>query len=629
MIVLSASDTCPECIVRFDRLKALGDVENIGDSLFLNLYKIKGKYSDLADSLSIELLAHSEKFDNRKLKANAQLARAIILFEKGRYNNAVPFCKSAISYFDDGTPTVALCFTYQILGSIYHASGNWDLALKTVQSSLELSQRLNNPTLIGNDYNQFGIIYNRKGQYQKAKNYFLKVLEIRGQQRDTLFMISALTNLGNVYKNLLQTDSARFNLERALSLADRRRDVHNLSFINNDLGALFIEMNMYKEAAERLERALELRRQINEEWEIGYTLNYMGNLYQKIGGYDMSKQYYHSAIGLAGRNGNVKQRYESYEKLAELFAKTGEYDSAYYYSVKHSFLRDSLTKAQNILAAESIIADYEFEKKQRIIELQGLRIVKQQFFLIASVVGVVLLLALILIIIRGRRLKLQKLKIESELKQEQLKRENEIRLNEDRRRISKELHDSIGANLTILKESVSKIRNGEDSRTKDVMELTDETIRELRKSVWLLNNKETDIEEWVVKLREYFRFVPILKIKYESQTEDSVQLQSSMLTGLFRVMQEAVNNALKHSRCNSIVVLISRNANILSIEIEDDGTGFDFASDNGGFGIKSMTERVHQMNGRIDFRSDTSAGAGTKINIVVVLNETGTDDGKN
>lgn len=615
----TSQDPCISCVSQYNRIKETVKGDKLGDSMFLHIYHTKGTNYSVADSLSQDFVQISGLYKNNWIKGKAQLARALIFYDAGKFNEAIPYIQAAIKYFKDRKPTIDLCYSYQLLAGTYDALANWDLAIKTTEQSLKLSLQLNNKTLIGNDYNQFGIMYNKQGHYHKAKKYFARELLIRKELSDTFSIISAYTNLGNVYDKLKKTDSALFFLRKALSLTtESKNDYYSIGFVNNDIGAFFLRTKQYELAEKHLKISLNARKKIGDNWEIGYTLNYLGSLYNEIGNFNESRKCLNEAVQIAKSNGNSKQEYESYELLGKMYATDGKYDSAYFYSVKHSFLRDSLIRTQNMLSAEALIANYEFDKKQKEIELlkkrseiQSLRISRQRFMLFGLFTGIFLLFLLVYYIIRNRNLKFEKLRIESILKEEKLKKENEQRLNEDRQRISRELHDNIGTNLTMLKASISGV--SKERGSPELNQLAENTIRELRKSVWLLNHKEIELEEWVVKLREYFRYIPNLMIAYRSLDEVEQKMESHVLSELFRICQEAVNNSLKHADCNQIEMNVEVVNSELKIEIIDDGVGYDESMVEKGSGLMNMKYRIEKIGGKLNCNS--RKGGGTKITV--------------
>ena len=110
-------------------------------------------------------------------------------------------------------------------------------------------------------------------------------------------------------------------------------------------------------------------------------------------------------------------------------------------------------------------------------------------------------------------------------------------------------------------------------------------------------------------------------ILFENKTEENIRFNSLAETNIYRVVQEAVNNAIKYAEANYILVTINFNDNILSVVIDDDGKGFDDTilgkvpknTSEGGMGLFFMKERMNYINGRLFINS--IPGKGTRVTI--------------
>lgn len=193
-----------------------------------------------------------------------------------------------------------------------------------------------------------------------------------------------------------------------------------------------------------------------------------------------------------------------------------------------------------------------------------------------------------------------------------LRLEAQNALQHDRLRISRDLHDNIGANLTFIHTTVEDMAP-EDGQWEDVKSLVNDTITELRRTVWLINKPAVKLDEWLVKLREYYRKVE--KVQVSIEDIDSVEriLSSKQATALFRIVQEAVNNSMKYAEATQITVTVRSNASGIHICVEDNGKGFDIQSISRGFGLNNMQQHAAEIAGKIQI--DSVAGRGTRIGV--------------
>jgi PAS domain S-box-containing protein len=228
-------------------------------------------------------------------------------------------------------------------------------------------------------------------------------------------------------------------------------------------------------------------------------------------------------------------------------------------------------------------------------------------------------------------------KIEKKLKEQQFRSILVLEgQEEERRRISRDIHDGIGQLLTGLKlkiESINLVPNAPD-RAQTVEEakgLLNQLIREVRRVSFNLTPSALSDYGISAVTRKFCSEVSRLSLKkviFENRTGFINRLDKSVETNLYRIIQEGVNNALKYAEAEEIRVIFSHNAQYLNVEICDDGAGFDFdrylageGISGSGIGIHNMRERAGFINGTFEIVS--ARGAGTRINIHVPLNGNG------
>jgi len=199
---------------------------------------------------------------------------------------------------------------------------------------------------------------------------------------------------------------------------------------------------------------------------------------------------------------------------------------------------------------------------------------------------------------------------------------------EERKRIAKDIHDGIGQMLTALKFNIESInlKNKEKAAEKIqyIKTLTGDLIKGVRTATFNLTPPELSdhgIVPAIQKMTEELSKLTGKKILFENRAEGIIRLNSLAETNIYRVVQEAVNNAIKYAASNFILVTIHVQENMLSIVVDDDGKGFDdsitpgepLPSSEGGMGLFFMKERISYINGRLFINS--RKGKGTRVTI--------------
>lgn len=206
---------------------------------------------------------------------------------------------------------------------------------------------------------------------------------------------------------------------------------------------------------------------------------------------------------------------------------------------------------------------------------------------------------------------------------------------EERKRIAKDIHDGIGQMLTALRFNIESINLDQKERTKEkiayLKELTSDLIKGVRTATFNLTPPELGdhgIFPALQKMTSELSKLTGKNILFENKAEENIRFDSLAETNIYRVTQEAVNNAIKYADANYILVTINHTNNLLSVVIDDDGKGFDSSiidsppknSSDGGMGVFFMKERISYINGRLFINSNP--GEGTRVTINYNLDNT-------
>ena len=199
---------------------------------------------------------------------------------------------------------------------------------------------------------------------------------------------------------------------------------------------------------------------------------------------------------------------------------------------------------------------------------------------------------------------------------------------EERKRIAKDIHDGIGQMLTALKFNIESIDPTNIQKTTEkityLKNLASDLIKGVRTATFNLTPPELGdhgIFPALQKMTEELSKLTGKTILFANKAEEHIRFDSLAETNIYRVTQEAVNNAIKYAQANYILVTINFKDGLLSVLIDDDGKGFDDSilgkvpknNSEGGMGLFFMKERIDYINGRLFINS--GLGEGTRVTI--------------
>lgn len=215
-------------------------------------------------------------------------------------------------------------------------------------------------------------------------------------------------------------------------------------------------------------------------------------------------------------------------------------------------------------------------------------------------------------------------KLKEQLREMELKH----KLRSERERISRDLHDHVGAQLANIITGLALIdKYAEvDEREKSIKLMkslkgdAEVTIKQLRETIWALNQNELNLEGFTNHLKMYFKnqsaLTEQLSISMAIEDGKATVLSAAQALNLFRIIQEASQNTLKYANANNFEIFFKRINGNLNISIKDDGTfKADKESFNGGYGMKNMQKRAQEIKGKVEVNIEK--GTEIRINIPV------------
>ena len=225
------------------------------------------------------------------------------------------------------------------------------------------------------------------------------------------------------------------------------------------------------------------------------------------------------------------------------------------------------------------------------------------------------------------RSKLEKVKREKKAQEDFTRRLIEVQEN-DKKRISMELHDSIGQDLLITKNKILLSLNKPDDKElmirniKEASDIISDTLNDVREISYTLHPYQIErlgLSKAIQSIIDRASRSSDIVFTKNIDTIDKL-VQPDVEISLYRIVQECINNILKHSKATEVILNVSKGNEEISVLVSDNGEGFDMNKikadpSKHGFGLKGMTERVKLFDGRLNIESSEGNGTSYNINI--------------
>lgn len=591
-------------------------------------YSDTTKSHAFVDSIKTELL---DKTDTAKYWEAQYLGlTAYIDARDGRFEYLLPkLIRARALLLETGSEQEVQTMNSRI-GTAYITSKEYDSALKYVKLALEGNQKLGNEARVNRVLGDLFIIYFYKGEYSQALDYIQRHVRKSLQLSDTTILPQAYTNLAATFFRLNQVDSSHKYHLKSLEWSLFRGAPIDLGYCYLNLGEIHSTLGNLDSALFYHEKAQETFGSI--DFKTGLTSNSLnlGKLYRKTGSLKKALEYTRRSVIMAEEIGDLALLRDALEVELDIHKMREDYFAALMTSERAVSVQDSLDTQLNQQEMDELITKYETREKERQLALQNAQLAEQETtiqlnrVLLISSLLIMLFLLMIGFLIRNRIQKKQ----EAALQNERLKaKESEIQATvssqeNERARYARDLHDGFGQMISLLTMNLKSLeQSAKPDQRQEVFQSSGKILAEMYqelKSICFDLMPQTLIKQGLTAATDEYasRINQTGRIRIETNyfgLED--RLHDLQEISLYRIVQEWVNNILKHSDASKVSIQLTKDAQEITLLIEDDGQGIDQQTLMGsdGNGWKNLNVRTNLIQGTLELESESGIQGNTLI----------------
>ncbi|MBI3138604.1 MAG: sensor histidine kinase [Sphingobacteriales bacterium] len=495
------------------------------------------------------------------------------------------------------------------------------------------SNHFNLPILYTNIINSY---YNL-GKFETALSYCAKAYPKIMTMGNNASRMGICLNYGRLLRKLNRRKESDYYFERGRALADSLQDDFYLAKYYQLMTMFSHEEGDDVQAYSYIQAGLPHIEKTGFAADITSYYNWVATVSTALKKYGMAGDYLDKAYALAKENDFLLMKKDVFGNRAELEKSQGHYQAAVSYLDSFGLLRDSLLHLENADRIEFLDARYQAEKKEVQIgqlqaekEVQKLNLQRKNIwnYILA---GAALLLAVISFLVfrnfRQRQLLQQQRIQELETQQQLLATEAVLKGEEqERTRLAKDLHDGLGGMLSGIKYSFQTMKGNlimtpeNQQAFERSMDMLDSSIREMRRVAHNMMPEALVKFGLTTAIRDFCEEINrsgALQVSYQSIGMEKEQISQTTAITIYRIVQELLNNTMKHAAARTAIVQLSKTGRGISITVEDDGKGFDTALLKGarGIGWSNIQSRVEYLKGRLDIQSEPGKGVSVHIDI--------------
>ncbi len=574
----------------------------------------------------------AEKVNIPKFTANAYNDIAIAQYYAGDYGLALQNNKTALAIREKLGNKGLLVSSLNKIAIIYQELGNYDTAAVYQFKILKLAEELADDGFIGVTYNNIATIYQNLKQYDKGITYARMGLQKAEKVNDNWQVARSYGTIASNYDQVKKYDSALIYYFKSLKIFKEENDLGGISAAYSNIGFVYRRNKRNADGLAAYKKAYETAIEMGNESDKAFYAADIGNVMLDLKQYKTAYTYLQESMITAKKENYLEILKMTYSGLRNYFLVEQNVDSSSFYGSKYQDVVDSLYSTTTTKQISELQTQYETEKKEQQIKLlnkeniiQKLTIGKSRFFIVVAIGLLLAGLAFSYLLYNRSKIKQQAAIQQAVMRQQELATEAVIEAEEnERKRIARDLHDGVGQmmsaarmNLSLLEEHI-KLNTGEKAAYEKAVALVDESCKEVRSVSHNMMPNALIKTGLASAVRAFIEQIESPSLKVQLYTEGlNESINKNTETVLYRVLQECVNNVIKHSGATNLDIALIKDESGINATIEDNGIGFDTNDKNKftGIGLDNIQKRIDFLKGTIEWQS--SAGTGTLVAVHV------------
>jgi two-component system NarL family sensor kinase len=587
---------------------------------------------EAATKMSLEGYKISKSIGYNKGIANAYWFKALV----GSYTGNFPVLKANADTclsiaLKNNLPSIAAS-AYTAIGIYHWQTGDYSASIKNHLAALKIRERLHEELNVAKSLGNIGQVYLDNNKFKEAESYTVRCLAVARKLQDNYTIVASLHIMANIASGQRQFERAlKYDME-ALPICLRENNKRGMSQIYSNMARCYNYLHQYDKALKYQMEVLAIDKFFGDKKQVSDTYLSIGEVYKDKGDFRNATIWLNNALQLSTETQYKQGQKSSWQFLSEVYEKQGNYKASLHAHQKYQALSSDIINESSNRQIALMQTKFETENKEQQISILNKENTIQKLSIdyrnktIAFIISGIILIG-IAVMLYYNRLKLKQRDLAQQQKIEQQNQLTQAIIDaeeKERSRIASDLHDGVGQlfsavkmNLGGLFDRITITRDEDRFLAEKTMALVDESCKEVRvishqmmpNNMLLRSGIASDVKSFIEKLDS-----ESLKVNLEA-TGFKNKLESNVEIVLYRVIQETVNNVIKHAKATALDIKLTRDQAGIDVAITDNGVGFNTSlkEDFDGIGLKNIATRIEYLKGRVTYTSAPGRGTSVKI----------------
>ena len=515
--------------------------------------------------------------------------------------------------------------TQMNIGKVLSKKGNYTGALKIFTHVARSFEESKDSLRIGETYSSIGLIQGSLGSIQKAKEFHEKAIVIWKALNNDDGLASSYNNIGFVYQEANQSDSALWFYREAIRLMEGI-NARNIGQCYHNMGTVFETRGEYSKAKSHFLKALNHKKALSDSNEVVITANKLAEIENNHRKWSSAKQYLRTAKNYMNASRSKLNMKMYYREWKNYYKGIEMPDSALYFLEESNRLDQEILSEAYLGELAGLQESYEADKRKSDIERLNVKSQNQEIKLgskersinqlawgMVAAGMIILLLILVILLLRQRA---KKKELESKMRG----------VEDEKKRLSMELHDASGANLrnlaTGILSLVEKSKGDIQQQLEELHKKTESTLSEIVMISHTLHHPRIETAVFSILLEDFiYDWLQHKEYSYEQDLkgiEVLNEFNTDAKSHIYRFIQETLINIDKHTKATRVSISLAVNKDTVVIQIKDNGKKI-VNEMRKGIGHKNLEDRANIMKGSFEF-NQSKTGSNSILTVPVSFN---------
>lgn len=523
--------------------------------------------------------------------------KALIISKKNNYFKGIASCENN-------------------LGLIYWRKNDLKRAIQSFHKAKLVFEKIADHVSVGATQNNLGLLYEELDLNRNALFWYRKSIGSYKRGNDSIKILDTYSNMGTCFTSIGQKDSSLYYSELAIQGYRKTSNKYGLAIVLCNKAIVLDDYKKYQQAEEAYRESAAFAKEIENDYLYLSTLINWAQIYKDQADQQEEERLLLEALPIAEKLQANEQLYKVSKALGLIYLDRNESRKAklfwkkyeLYHSNYYKELRDqTIAKTNAIYDIKSEKQRSELYRKKKDAELREQQLnrkLENTYWI--GLVAFLFLTVITLIFYFVRRA----------LKKEIIAQQQVFQAtNEERKRISYDLHDLVGSQLSFVVNNLELLSHSdqENERIKKTFLMSQEAMSSLRDTVWALHSENISSKVLVNRMKNVVKKWledHAIEVRFIVQIEDSDSSLSPLDSGVslhvMRIFQEGISNIYKHSQTKKVEITLKEEADFLVLSIEDFGVGFNpEIRPEFHYGLKSIEQRAAKIGAVYSLKKST------------------------